>query len=99
MHQQIWGYKVEEKLYLGVCEQKRLNTTGLVDKYHSFTMKMEAAGSSKTFPPGYQNTWCHIQKDYNLGVLQLYVTQRAYAPTHTHTMLPSTLHNALGLCA
>jgi hypothetical protein len=29
MHQQLWGYKVEEKLYLGVREQKRLNTTGL----------------------------------------------------------------------
>jgi hypothetical protein len=27
MHQQLWGYKVEKKLYLGVCEQKRLNTT------------------------------------------------------------------------
>jgi hypothetical protein len=29
MHQQLWGYKVEEKLYVGVREQKRLNTTGL----------------------------------------------------------------------
>jgi hypothetical protein len=29
MYQQLWGYKVEEKLYLGVCEQKRLNTTAL----------------------------------------------------------------------
>jgi hypothetical protein len=29
MHQQLWGYKVEEKLYLGVWEQKRLNTTAL----------------------------------------------------------------------
>jgi hypothetical protein len=28
MYQQLWGYKVEEKLYLGVREQKRLNTTG-----------------------------------------------------------------------
>jgi hypothetical protein len=27
MHQQLWGYKVEEKLYLGVRKQKRLNTT------------------------------------------------------------------------
>jgi hypothetical protein len=27
MHQQLWGYKVEEKLYVGVREQKRLNTT------------------------------------------------------------------------
>ena len=31
MHQQLWGYKVEEKLYLGVHEQKRLNTTVLED--------------------------------------------------------------------
>jgi hypothetical protein len=27
MHQQLWGYKVEEKLYVGVREQKRLHTT------------------------------------------------------------------------
>jgi hypothetical protein len=30
MHQQLWGYKVEEKLYVGVREQKRLNTAVLV---------------------------------------------------------------------
>jgi hypothetical protein len=29
MHQQLWGYKVEEKLYLGVRKQKRLNTTAV----------------------------------------------------------------------
>jgi hypothetical protein len=29
MHQQLSGYKVEEKLYLGVREQKSLNTAGL----------------------------------------------------------------------
>ena len=29
MHQQLWGYKVEEKIYLGVRERKRLNITGL----------------------------------------------------------------------
>jgi hypothetical protein len=29
MYQQLWGYKVKEKLYLGVREQKRLNTTDL----------------------------------------------------------------------
>jgi hypothetical protein len=29
MYQQLWGYKVEEKLYLGVREQKWLNTTDL----------------------------------------------------------------------
>jgi hypothetical protein len=29
MCQQLWEYKVEEKLYLGVREQKRLNITVL----------------------------------------------------------------------
>jgi hypothetical protein len=29
MYQQLWWYKVEEKLYLGVREQKWLNTSGL----------------------------------------------------------------------
>jgi hypothetical protein len=29
MYQQLWGYKVEEKLYLDLREQKRLNTTAL----------------------------------------------------------------------
>jgi hypothetical protein len=33
MYQQLWGCKVEDKLYLGVREQKRLNTTGLTDQY------------------------------------------------------------------
>jgi hypothetical protein len=35
MHQQLWGYKVEEKLYVGVHEQKRLNTTALGYSYSS----------------------------------------------------------------
>jgi hypothetical protein len=29
MYQQLWGYKVEEKLYLGVRQEKRLNTTDI----------------------------------------------------------------------
>jgi hypothetical protein len=29
MYQQLWGYKVKEKLYLGVRELKRLNTAVL----------------------------------------------------------------------
>jgi hypothetical protein len=29
MHQRLWGYKVEETFYVGVREQKRLNTTDL----------------------------------------------------------------------
>jgi hypothetical protein len=33
MHKQLWGYKVEEKLHMGVRKQKkkRLNTTDLED--------------------------------------------------------------------
>ena len=31
MYQQLWGYKVEEKLYVGVREQKRLNTAAPAD--------------------------------------------------------------------
>jgi hypothetical protein len=31
MYLQLWGYKVEEKLYLGVRDQKRLNATGLAN--------------------------------------------------------------------
>jgi hypothetical protein len=29
MYQQLWGYKVEEKLYLGVRKQKTLTTAAL----------------------------------------------------------------------
>jgi hypothetical protein len=39
MYQQLWGYNVEEKLYLGVREQKRLNTTGLEDAEDSHGFK------------------------------------------------------------
>jgi hypothetical protein len=35
MYQQLWGYKVEEKLYLGVREQKSLNTTALMDTFRT----------------------------------------------------------------
>jgi hypothetical protein len=29
MHQQLWGYKIEEKVYLGVRETKRLNIAAI----------------------------------------------------------------------
>jgi hypothetical protein len=32
MYQRLWGYKVEEKLYLGVREQKSLNIADLGDE-------------------------------------------------------------------
>jgi hypothetical protein len=43
MHQQLWGYKVEDKLYLGVREQKWLNTTGLQDRNILQTLKRRNA--------------------------------------------------------
>jgi hypothetical protein len=36
MHQQLWGYKVEEKLYVGLRELKNLNTTGLENRLGRF---------------------------------------------------------------
>ena len=31
MHQQLWGYKIEDKIYPGVRERKRFNITELND--------------------------------------------------------------------
>jgi hypothetical protein len=49
MHQQLWRYKVEEKLYVGVRKQKRLNTTGLEISYKqkaaNLTAEIEAGDS------------------------------------------------------
>jgi hypothetical protein len=33
VHQQLWGYKVEGKLYVGVREQKMLNTADITDPW------------------------------------------------------------------
>jgi hypothetical protein len=32
MHQQVWGYKVEEKIYLGVREEKCFVASALMHK-------------------------------------------------------------------
>jgi hypothetical protein len=40
MYQQRWGYKVEEKLYLGVREQKRLITTAPDDTVERLSVFM-----------------------------------------------------------
>jgi hypothetical protein len=37
VHQKLWGYKVEEKLYLGVREQKMLNTAVTVNTLYTST--------------------------------------------------------------
>jgi hypothetical protein len=47
MYQQLWGYKVEEKLYLGVREQKMLNTTGLNDSVRGQHIRVAAPTRAK----------------------------------------------------
>jgi hypothetical protein len=44
MYQQLWGYKVEDKLYLGVREQKRLYTTGIDEWYVNDELDVEGSG-------------------------------------------------------
>jgi hypothetical protein len=36
MYQQLWGYRVEDKLYLGVHELKGLNTTGIDNSVEAY---------------------------------------------------------------
>ena len=45
MHQQLWGYKVEEKTYLGVRERKCLNITSLGHRVELFTNAISAQHS------------------------------------------------------
>jgi hypothetical protein len=52
MYQQLWGYKVEEKLYLGVREQKRLNTTVLEHCYVSKSFATVREACSNAYPDG-----------------------------------------------
>jgi hypothetical protein len=66
MYQQLWGYKVEEKLYLGVREQKRLNTTELVYRTLSpvyavaFVVATVALNNLPTLELVYRNLWCAV---------------------------------------
>jgi hypothetical protein len=43
------GYKVEEKLYLGVREQKRLNTTGLEQRFPNWWVASRFVVGSEKF--------------------------------------------------
>jgi len=46
MYQQLWGYKVEEKLYLGVREQQEFNTTDLTYSSYEAIRYTETYASS-----------------------------------------------------
>ena len=47
MYQQLWGYKVEEKLYVGVREQKRLNTADLALYARTYSEWSPVVGTEK----------------------------------------------------
>jgi hypothetical protein len=49
IYQQLWGYKIEERLYLGVREEKRLNTTVLDHPVQFFSVAVRR----KSNRPGY----------------------------------------------
>jgi hypothetical protein len=53
MHEQLWGYKVEDKLYLGVREQKMLNTAGIRDQYLTVLALCGDTGCSLFFQSTY----------------------------------------------
>jgi hypothetical protein len=74
MHQQLWGHKVEEKLYVGVREQKRLNTIRLENP--SWTLKrvrLEYPVFSKTL-----QTLLHKFHVYVCSYVGLYLYIRVY---------------------
>jgi hypothetical protein len=50
MHQQLWGYKVEEKLYLGVREQKGLDITVLNELSYQVVMRLYSSWATPTLP-------------------------------------------------
>jgi hypothetical protein len=64
MYQQLWGYKVEDKLYLGVREQKRLNTTAL--QYRLFTRRFITLSRESAFLKNHRR---EVAVPANLGQL------------------------------
>ena len=65
MHQQLWGYKAEDKLYMGARERKRLNITGLGNsvgnlKTHEPTVSLTKPGSSN-FEVPYGRYFAHCK--------------------------------------
>jgi hypothetical protein len=47
MHQQLWRYKVEEKLHMGVRKQKRLKTTDIENcSWRHFVIKFLRIGDT-----------------------------------------------------
>jgi hypothetical protein len=71
MYQQLWGYKVEEKLYLGVREQKRLNTTDL-DNYME-TVTWDSLNLEKIYIVDlyvFKFTGCYKKNKYLIKYLQ-----------------------------
>jgi hypothetical protein len=74
MHQQLWGYKVQEKIYLGAWKQKRLNITAL-SHYHSTLPRLHIHKHNSRFTnPLFEQS----QTEYKIGqsdkIIYLYNT-------------------------
>jgi hypothetical protein len=69
MHQQLWGYKVEEKLYLGVHEQKKV-------EYHWSTLLLsnkDAVLLVTSWPPITVSPWLNEQMGETFEISNLYL--------------------------
>ena len=71
MHQQLLGYKVQEKIHLGVRERKRSNITGLAQGCTYPGHQFAQATDFRTVAPnicgflGMEHDSCHTSGDYN----------------------------------
>jgi hypothetical protein len=71
MYQQLWGYKVEEKLYLVVREQKRLNTTDLAKSSSLAQMQPVSANDFSTSKWTFSKVLCHNSYETTIELMLL----------------------------
>jgi hypothetical protein len=77
IHQQLWRYKVEEKLHLGVHQQKSLNTAAV----HYVYVCVHHMGIHKYV----HNTCIHAAYEFTQHMHPHMAYAYAYAPTHIHS--------------
>jgi hypothetical protein len=95
MCRQLWGYRVEEKIYLGVCKQKSLNIAGiycvhlfgLINK--SSWIKMHRVNTFKIHLVPYNISWLIHAYDFQLDDAEYDIPPVDCTPT-----LESILNNS-----
>jgi hypothetical protein len=72
MHQQLWGYKVEEKLYLGVSEQKKV-------EYHCSRLTVIKTNIYICISTGKMHGYTVVKQNGDCGSLNLqYITHQLH---------------------